>query len=411
MRILILSSFLPHPEADHAGGIVLWRMIQGLASRHELSVISFVNNEQEIRHSQVLSSYCRQIQTVLHPNVSAATDSNLRVGPRIRGLLFSRLPYDVWRFRSQEMTKAIRQTLAKEPFDIIQAEFIQMGQYIEAFYDHPRTVFRQHDLTFALIRRQVQTTASLRLKLYRYIQWRRMERYELATCRRFRKVILPSRQAKAELLKYLPELNVNVVPFGVSLPKAPEENEPSDEGRILFVGAMGRRFNIEAVVHFYQEVWPHIVKEKPDSEFWIVGSNPSPRVSQLAQEDARIRVTGFVTDLEPFYTQASVFVAPILVGGGVVTRTLNAMAMSKAVVTTSVGNEGIEATPERDLIVADEPHEFAKRVIELMNSREKRRQIGKNGRAFVQRQFGWESIINRLEHIYAEMIDDGTQFA
>lgn len=405
MRILILSPFLPSPGADHAGGVVLWRMIQGLADPYELALISFVNDEQEQHQSEVLLDYCDSVQTVLHPNVLAATFSSLRVGQRIRSLLLSRLPYDVWRFRSQAMTDAITIALEKAPFDIVQAEFVQMGQYIGAFKGHPRTVFHEYDLTFTLCRRQIQTADSLWRKLYRYIQWRRMQRYELTICRRFHKVIVPSLPAKAELLAQSPGLDVSVVPFGISLPSVPANIESVDNKRVLFVGAIGRPMNVEAVVYFYQKIWPCIQVEEPDSEFWIVGSSPPPQISQLAQVDASVRVTGFVDDLASFYARASVFVAPILVGGGVVTRILNAMAMSVAVVTTSIGNEGIEAIPERDLLVADKPSEFAKRVVELLRNPAWRWQIGQNGRRFVEEKFSWQSIIDRLECIYNEMVE------
>jgi glycosyltransferase involved in cell wall biosynthesis len=408
MRILILSSYLPAPDADHAGGVVLWRMIQGLAVRNQISLISFANDEQEKIRSNALLNCCDSVRTVLHSGVSAATSPDLRMGKRVRSLLLSSLPYDVWRFRSQEMATAISEAVVKTPYDIIQIEFTQMGQYVGILKDHPRTIFRQHDLTFTLFRRQVQTAESLQLKLYRYMQWRRMVRYELAVCRHFHTVIVPSRQAKAELLAHLPHLNVSVVPFGVSLARVPAGSEPNGDKRILFVGAMGRRVNIEAVEYFCQKIWPQIQEEEPHSEFWIVGSNPPRQISQLAQEDARIKVTGFVGELEPFYAQATVFVAPIVVGGGVVTRILNAMAMSKAVVTTSFGNEGIEATAGRDLLVADEPCEFTERVIELLRNPERRRQIGENGRAFVQSRFSWESIIARFERVYADMNSTAT---
>jgi glycosyltransferase involved in cell wall biosynthesis len=378
-------------------------MIRGLAARNELSLISFVNDEQEQHRSRPLANHCHTVRTVLQPGVSAAAGSELRMSNRVNSLLFSSLPYDVWRFRSQEMASTIGEALAKTDYDIIQVEFTQMGQYVDVLKHHPRTVLRQHDLTFTLFRRQVQTAKSNRLKLYRYIQWRRMQSYELAVCRRFRKVIVPSRRTMTELLSHLPELDVSVVPFGVSLPREPAESGSGSDKLVLFAGALGRRVNIEALDNFSQQIWPYIRAEEPDCEFWVVGSNPPARICRLAQKDARIKVIGSVDELEPYYAQATVFVAPILVGGGVVTRVLNAMAMSKAVVTTSVGNEGIEAIPGRDLLVADEPPDFANRVIELLRDQERRRQIGQNGSAFVRRRFSWESIIVQLERVYAAM--------
>jgi glycosyltransferase involved in cell wall biosynthesis len=409
MRILILTSFLPYPSAGHAGGVVLWRMIQGLAARHELSLISFANDEEEQHQGEALSDYCVPVQTVLRSNTSAIGDFSLRAGQRIRSLLLSRLPYDVWRFRSQAMFDAITRALKETPFDIVQVEFTQMGQYVDALRDHPRTIFREYDSTFVLYRRRVQATHTLWRKLYHYAQWRRMRRYELAVCRRFHKVVVPSPQAKAELLAQSPGLDVSIVPFGITLPSVPEFIKSPDNKRILFVGAMGRPLNVESVVYFYQQIWPLIRTEEPKAEFWVVGSSPPPHISRLAQLDSSVRVTGFVDDLIPFYAQASVFAAPLVVGGGVVTKILDAMAMSRAVVTTSIGNEGIRATPGHDLLVADEPNEFARRVVELLRDPARRWQFGQNGRRFVEERFSWRSVIDRLECIYDEMMSENSE--
>jgi len=405
MRILILSPFLPSPGASHAGGVVLWRMIQGLAARHELTLISFVSDEEEQHQSQALLEHCTFVQTVFRENTSTVSDFGAQMGQRARSLVFSRLPYEIWRFRSPAMTDAITRALTETPFDVVQVEFTQMGQYANALQGHPRTIFREYDLAYRIRQRRVQTARGILSKLYQYIQWRRMRRYELAVYRRFRKVIVPSDQIEAELLTQSPKLDISVVPFGITLPSVPTSIESPDNKRILFVGAMGRSVNVEAVAEFYQKTWPRILAEEPDAEFWVVGSNPPPRICRLAQIDSNVKVTGFVDDLIPFYAQASVFVAPLLAGGGVVTKILDAMAMSKAVVTTSAGNEGIGATPERDLLVADEPDAFAKRVIELLRDPTRQQQIGQNGRLFMQAKYSWESIIARLECVYAEMIN------
>jgi len=411
MQILILSSFLPNPNATHAGGVVLWRMLEGLATHHEISLISFVNDEKERLQSEALSEYCISLRTVLHPNTSTISDLGMRTAHRIRSLLFSNLPYEVWRFRSPAMTNAITHTLAETSFDIIQVEFTQMGQYIGEFQGHPHTLLREYDLSYLMRQRRMQTAKGRFSKLYQYIQWQRMRRYELAIYRRFHQVIVPSDQIKTELLAQLPNLDVSVVPFGITLPSVPASVESPVNQQILFVGAIGRSLNTEAVIYFYQQIWPHIREEEPETEFWIVGSDPPPQVRQLAQTDSNVKVTGFVDNLVPFYTRASVVVVPLLIGGGVVTKILDAMAMSRAVVTTSIANEGIGAVPGQDLIVADEPVEFARRVVELLRDPNQRQHIGQNGWRFVEEKFSWRSIIERLECIYDKMLTKNSRTA
>jgi len=409
MRILILAPFLPSLDVGHAGGVVLWRMIQGLSARHELSLISFVSDERERHRIDALTELGISVQTVLHANSSVVSDFSLRAGERVYSFLFSRLPYGVWRLRARAMFDVVAQALKEKSFDIVQVEFTAMAQYVDVLVAHPRTIFRAHDLAFVHYERRVQTVDVLWRKLYHHAQWQRMRRYELFACRRFRKVIVPSLQAKAELLARLPDLDVQVVPFGITLPGTSASIEHPVGKRVLFVGAMGRPLNVEAVIYFYQQIWPRIRADEPDAELWIVGSDPPPHVRQLAQLDSNVRVTGFVDDLQSCYIQASVFVAPLLVGGGVVTKILDAMAMSKAVVTTSVGNEGIGATPERDLLIADAPEAFAQCVIEMLRDPVRRRQIGQNGYRFVQAHYSWPGINERLERVYADLVDPAVE--
>jgi glycosyltransferase involved in cell wall biosynthesis len=255
--------------------------------------------------------------------------------------------------------------------------------------------------------RRARTEDVLWRKAYHYLQWRRMRRYELAVCRRFDKVIVPSPTAKVQLLAESSGLNVDVVPFGITLPDVPLPTgppEPSEEKRILFVGSMGRPLNVEAVLYFYGEIWPRIRQQEPDTEFWIVGSSPPPQICRLTQAEPNVKVTGFVDDLAPAYAQASVVVVPLMVGGGVVTKILDAMAMSKAIVTTSIANEGIAAVPGRDIVVTDQPGRFAREVIALLRDPERRQRLGRNARRFVEERFSWPGIVERFESICEAML-------
>lgn len=404
MRILILSSFFPYETAPHAGGIVLWRMIEGLARRHELCLISFVSDEEEVHQARALSELGVSVETIAQDNASTASDLGGRTGQRLRSLLFSRLPYEAWRFRSKAMADAITRTLDERRFDIVQAEFTQMGQYASLFRHHPCTLLREYDLSYVLRQRRMQTARGQVAKVYHWAQWQRMRRYELSLYPRFHKVLVPSGRIREELLAQLPGLDIAVVPFGVTLPALPPPGELPDGKRVLFVGAMARSLNIEAVLSFHQQTWPRVLVEEPDAELWIVGSSPPPAICQLAESDDRVRVTGYVADLAPVYASASVFIAPLPVGGGVVTKILDALTMSRAVVATSVANDGIDAVDGRDLLLADDSEAFAGSIVQLLRDSARRRELGENGRRFVEQHFGWESIIERLEVIYDQLM-------
>jgi glycosyltransferase involved in cell wall biosynthesis len=303
------------------------------------------------------------------------------------------------------MFKAVKSAVEATHYDIVQVEFTPMGQYVDALAGHPRTIFREHDLAFVHFQRRVSTESKPWRRLYHYEQWRRMVRYELDVCRQFHKIIVPSPQAKSQLLAQAPNLDVEAVSFGVTLPETLAPAKTLETRRVLFVGAMGRPLNVESVLYFYRQIWPLIRADEPSAEFWISGSQPPEHICQLAQTDSSVRVTGFVDDLISIYSQASVVVVPLLVGGGVVTKILDALALAKPVVTTSAANEGIGALSGQDLIVADEPDEFAKWVVDLLRDPALRARLGQSGRRLVKERFSWPRIIDQLEQIYVQLLN------
>jgi len=135
-------------------------------------------------------------------------------------------------------------------------------------------------------------------------------------------------------------------------------------------------------------------------KFRIVGSRPLPEVRALADRDPNTVVTGFVDEIEPAYKTATVFVAPLLTGGGIIVKILDALASGTPVVTTSIGNEGIGATPDECLLIADTPKDFAAKVVRLLHDGLLRERIGEAGQAFVAARFGKDALRKTLEEWY-----------
>jgi glycosyltransferase involved in cell wall biosynthesis len=160
-----------------------------------------------------------------------------------------------------------------------------------------------------------------------------------------------------------------------------------DEAGLLFVGAMHRDANVDAVRHFCREILPRVRADVPTVTLTIVGGEPPPEVCLLEGEPG-VRVTGFVDALEPFYGRATVFVAPLRIAGGIAGKTLDALAGGCAVVTTTMGNDGLGATPGEHLLVADAPADFAASVVRLLRDPALRRRLGDAGRRFAAERFG-----------------------
>jgi glycosyltransferase involved in cell wall biosynthesis len=170
---------------------------------------------------------------------------------------------------------------------------------------------------------------------------------------------------------------------------------------LLFVGAMHRHPNVDAMRYFCRDVLPLVHRDLPHVRLTIVGNQPPPDLARLT-EDPRIRVTGFVPALEPYFARATVFVSPMRIGGGILLKNVDAMAAGCPVVTTSIGNEGVGATPGRHLVTADDTDAFARAVVQLLRDEGERRRLAEQGRQFVGARFSLDATVNGLEDAYRE---------
>ena len=161
--------------------------------------------------------------------------------------------------------------------------------------------------------------------------------------------------------------------------------------------------NEDAVAFFADEVLPRIQEKIPDVAFSIVGGNPSGRVQKLAERNGVV-VTGRVPEIKPYFAEATVFVVPLRIGSGTRLKILEALAMGKAIVSTSVGAEGLDLKNGEEIFIADEPNAFADAVTRLLTDVQLRRRTGENGRTRVERDYDWRRIGEKLHAVYAKIV-------
>jgi polysaccharide biosynthesis protein PslH len=200
--------------------------------------------------------------------------------------------------------------------------------------------------------------------------------------------------------------NVVAIPYGVDLEFfKPEGSATGNEQAIIFTGAMNYVHNVKAVDWFYNKVFPIIKKRFPESKLLIVGKNPSKEVLNLSS-DSNVTVTGYVDDVRPYFRQAAVDIVPIVTDdGGFKTKILEAMAMGKPIVSTSVGALGIDAVDGKDIVIADGAWLFAERVCEFLSNPEKRIEIGSGGRKLVETAYSWSVMSKRLNNTLQKSVD------
>jgi len=400
MRILFLTPQLPYPP-QKGTALRNWGLIQGLAERHELSLLSFREPGRAVGVAPPLTNACERVVTVPQPERSRYE--------RVLDMLSTRQPDMALRLASSAYDQQLRDWLAESTFDVVQIEGIELAPYLGTIESAPQDamiVFDDHNCEYLLQQRAFLTDlyspAHWPGAAYSFVQWQRLRRYEAKICRRADEVLAVS-EADAEALKKLtPGLKVTVIPNGIDTQAyRPAKGESDTPGNTLvFTGTMDFRPNVDAVLWFAGEVLPLIRSEVPDVRFTVVGQRPHRRLTHLRANPA-ITLTGWVEDVRPYFADATVYVAPLRMGGGTRLKLLEAMAMRKPIVATSLGAEGYPVQDGHELILADTPAAFAEGVVSLLRAEERRAELARTARAFVQERYDWRAIVPRVEDVYA----------
>lgn len=391
VRILFVTLMLPDPKAHHASAFTVFRTIKHLSARHDVSLLSFVRDAEELERAETLRGYCKSIDTVLVP-------SGVFQKLRARMGLLALRSIAVSNSFSRAMMARVRSTCHREKPDIVQLEYSPMAQYAAAVGDVP-VIISVHDVLSSVATQMSKNAPLSRQKLEWYADRLVMPAHERRLYARCDHVIAVSESVKGGLLALDEGLSISVVPPGVDVVPEPKQHAPGAARNLVFMGAMWRRENVETVLHFYHSIFGAIRKACPGVVLHVVGGSPSDEVKRLASDPA-VEVTGYVEDLAGYYHRCDVSIAPMRIVGGVMCKILDALAAGLPVVTTPEGNAGIGAKPGEDILIASTDEEFADHTIGLLKDGPRRAAIGRSGLAFVRRRFGWDESIRKLERVY-----------
>lgn len=384
MKILLVSLFLPRQDARHAGGRYVYELVRLLSRRHEVDLVTRLE-EEEFPSLEPLRPFCRNIFAYPYRTVARR-----RIWDKAR-LVLNYLGF------SRFADRLIR----SGGYDLVQVEWVEAAILIRR-HGTPM-ILDAHDAITKPAERRYLAAAGLG-RLAGYLRYLLVLAMEKGIVGRFDQVSVRSEADREYLRGINPLVDARVVPHPAGLDFTGVEF-PREAWSILFLASFRYRpTNVEAALWLYNRVFPVVRRALPGVRLIIAGYGPPPELTALAERDPQVAVPGFVESLESCHKRAGVFVAPILIGGGIIVKILDAMAAGTPVVTTSFGNEGVGAMSGRDLLVADQPEEFAEQVVRLLRNPDLGRQIGENGRQFVRQHFSIESIESRLDGIYADML-------
>jgi glycosyltransferase involved in cell wall biosynthesis len=227
------------------------------------------------------------------------------------------------------------------------------------------------------------------------------ERHYLRLADRVLTVSETDREAFAPFIE--PE-KLAVIPTGVDVDYF--QPMPVDEttNSLVFTGSMDWLPNEDAILYFVEAILPLIKQQCPQVSLKVVGRSPSRKLQALADREKSIRLTGWVEDIRPFVARGSICVVPLRIGGGTRLKIFEAMAMGKAVVSTTVGAEGLPVQPGENILLADTPDDFASSVVTLLRDPAERKRLGAAARALVHENYGWPKVAEKFARILQNVI-------
>ncbi len=394
MKILFLVSHFPYPP--HSGGALrAFGLLQGLIhAGHNVVLFCLAENSPP---NTPLHTLCLDLITV-PPPMRSTTD-------RLLDIILTPYADMARRFWSEAAAQRLREVLAETVFDLVHAESIEMAAYfpviqqaqpnlpfiygsLNAEFDLQRTIFKAES------RRPRRWVGAA----YSWIQWRRLTRLEREICDQAAHVLAVS-EADRDLLASLSSTPITVVKNGITVADYLhiQPDLGLGAGAVVFTGSMSYRPNVDAALWFATEIWPRI--QHPTKHLYLVGHRPHPRLEALA-EAADITVTGRVDEMEPYWRGAAAYIAPLRMGSGTRFKLLEAMAAGCAVVSTTMGAQGLGVVSGQEILLADSAADFATAVQQLLDDAPLREALAQCGRNFVETYFDWSVIVPHLLAAY-----------
>lgn len=402
MKILFLSQIVPYPPH---GGVLQrgYNIVREIAKEHEVHLLAYIHPEiltdqtmiDESR--RVLESMCTSVHYFdLWPKKSKLHKLlALSIGTVYPG------PFSALAHTSAAYRKCMQKLLTEHDFDVVHYDTIGLARYLKYAPKVP-SVLTHHNIESNLMERRSKVERTAFGRWYVARQARLLRDYEASQSPKFDVNVMMSSTDEKDLLAMAPAVRTAIVPNGVDI----EYFKPLEavvEPAIIYTGGMNMFANEDAVMYMLRDMWSEIKAAVPDVKFYVIGQDPTREILDISKQDASVIVTGFVDDIRPYVAKSAVYVVPIRVGGGTRLKVLDALAQGKAIVSTSVGCEGIEVTNGLDICIEDDSKGFIRRTVELLKSRDRREELGKSARRLAVERYSWAGIGQVLDGVYEEV--------
>jgi sugar transferase (PEP-CTERM/EpsH1 system associated) len=393
MKVLVICVQFPYPPRSGVN-MRVYQLLTQLAARHDVTLLSYALPE-ELERVHALRKQL-PVRVVQRQPVSRAA----KRAAQLRSLV-SAQPFATREVLSPEMQNAINELCAAESFDVIQLE----GSLLCGFTFPPgvRLVLDEHNIEYEVFRRMCDGERSVARRWFNRIEHRRFRRLEQRAWTQVDGCVVTSPREEPVVQAIAPRTPTAVVSNGVDTEFFSPGDEPEESRTVVFNGTLAYRPNVDAVHHLIDDVWPLVLERCPDAVLKIVGRADPSEVRRFTRPG--VIVTGEVPDVRPYLHSATVVAVPIRIGGGTRLKVVEGLSMGKAMVSTSLGSEGIAVVDREHLLIADDARSFADAILELFDTEATRRALGGAGRRLAVEQYTWGLAGEGLEQLHQQIVE------
>jgi polysaccharide biosynthesis protein PslH len=388
---------------DAGGRIRSFAILSALSRRHRVTVLTTHAPGEDPNELVRQLPHCQAVISVPH---DTPKPGSWQYGQALLRSWFSSDPVMLWKWRVPALRHEVGRRFENRLTDLCVADFLHTIPNIPEPPTVPVVLFA-HNVEHQIWKRLSLVERSLWRRPLLAMEWRKMRRCEARVCAGLPLTIAVSEADQALLATIAPGANVSAIPTGVDIQYFRPDKEKEKPNRLVFTGSMDWFPNEDGMLHFLHDILPRIRQDIPDVMMTIVGRSPSPRLRTEATK-AGVLVTGTVPDVRPYMAEAAVYVVPLRVGGGTRLKIFEALAMGKAVVSTTIGAEGLPLTPGLHGLLADDPANFAHAVVSLLRDAERRQKLGGAGRRLVEERYSWPQVAHNFEAYLKEVLDHDT---
>jgi polysaccharide biosynthesis protein PslH len=389
MRILVLDEEFPWP-LNTGKRLRSYNLISRLARQHEVGYLAY-GEESSDSYRHFASNRLNPIAVPPH----VPSKEGLAFYIRLLMNLFSCYPYIVQSHYSASFAIALERAVQSSRPDIILCEWTPYAIFAREVTAIP-VIISAHNIETRIWERYLEAEGNPLRRWYIGRQIPKVRRFEQETFGRVKGVIAVSSLEADDIRRIAKTCRVEVVDNGVDLTYFNSSAAGSNSNSAVFTGSMDWRPNQDSAHYFCKDILPLIQNKLPDFAVTFVGRTPPQSVLDL-QKIKGVSVTGTVDDVRPYIENAGVYIVPLRIGGGSRLKILEALAMKKAVVSTTIGAEGLHFRDNEHLQIADTPEAFAKEVVRLIGDPSLRMRLGEAGRSAVEQSYGWDALAARLE--------------